>query len=174
MVQYSTGDIFSSPAQVITNTVNCVGVMGAGLAQQFKERWPKMFADYSERCAKGEVKPGLPYLYEDDEIQILNFPTKRHWKQDSLLSDIEDGLKYLAANHVKMGIFFLALPPLGCGLGGLSWPDVKALIDKHLGNLTDLEVIVYEPSAVGVNASDESKEGPNSSPGTGLAAQPVV
>lgn len=174
MVRYTTGDIFSSPAQVITNTVNCVGVMGAGLAQQFKKRWPKMFIDYRDRCAKGDVRPGMPYLYEDEEIQILNFPTKRDWKQNSLLSDIEDGLKYLAANHIEMGIFYLALPPLGCGLGGLNWPDVKGLIEKHLGTLSDLEVVVYEPSAVGIHTSDAAKAGSNSSTGSDLAAQPDV
>ncbi len=99
MITYKTGDIFKSNAQVITNTVNCVGVMGKGLALAFKNQFPEMFEDYKAKCDRGEVKPGRPYLWENNNIQILNFPTKRHWKQDSILSDVEDGLKYLAENY---------------------------------------------------------------------------
>ena len=138
MITYKTGDIFQSNAQVITNTINCVGVMGKGLALAYKKKYPAMFSDYKARCDKGEVNPGQPYLWEDDKTQILNFPTKRHWKQDSLLSDVEEGLKYLAENYTQMGISSLALPPLGCGLGGLNWSDVKNLINKHLGRLKTL------------------------------------
>lgn len=172
MVRYLTGDLFSSPAQVITNTVNCVGVMGAGLALEFKKRWPKMYDDYKARCERGEVIPGQPYLYEDGEVQILNFPTKRHWKENSLINDIEDGLKYLAINHAEMGVFFLALPPLGCGLGGLNWPEVKTLIDKHLGAIEGLEVLVYEPSATGIKTSDSTRDTQIDNSGSGIAAQP--
>lgn len=144
MITYKTGDIFQSNAQVITNTINCVGVMGKGLALAYKKKYPAMFKDYKVRCDKGEVNPGQPYLWEDEKTQILNFPTKRHWKQNSILSDVEDGPKYIAENYVDMGISSLALPPLGCGLGGLSWSDVKNLINKHLGPIKDLDVYVYE------------------------------
>ena len=147
MITYKTGDIFKSNAQVITNTVNCVGVMGKGLALTFKNQFPEMFEDYKAKCDRGEVKPGRPYLWENNKAQVLNFPTKRHWKQDSMLSDVEDGLKYLAENYAQMGISSLALPPLGCGLGGLNWTDVKNLIDKHLGAIADLDVYVYESTS---------------------------
>lgn len=130
MVVYQTGDILNSKSQVITNTVNCVGVMVKGLALAFKERFPEMFFDYVKRCEKGEVKIGEPYLWENDRVQILNFPTKRHWREDSRLEDVEAGLKYLAENYAQLGISSITLPPLGCGLGGLHWPDVQNLINK--------------------------------------------
>ena len=171
MVRYLTGDIFSSPAQVITNPVNCVGVMGAGLALAFKKRYSAMFKDYKSRCDRGEVVAGRTYLYEDDEIQILNFPTKRHWKDASRLDDIEAGLRHLAIHHADMGIFYLALPPLGCGLGGLNWPDVRGLIDKHLGDLADLDVLVYEPHASQSKAPDDCGNLNRDDSQSGLAAQ---
>jgi O-acetyl-ADP-ribose deacetylase (regulator of RNase III) len=146
MITYKTGDIFKSNAQVITNTVNCVGVMSKGLALAFKEKFPAMFDDYKKKCNRGEVKPGRPYLWENSNTQILNFPTKRHWRQNSLLSDVEEGLVFLADNYAEMGISSIALPPLGCGLGGLNWVDVKNLINKHLGPIVDLDVYVYEPN----------------------------
>jgi O-acetyl-ADP-ribose deacetylase (regulator of RNase III) len=150
MVTYVKGNIFESPAQVITNTVNTVGVMGKGLALEFKNRFPLMFEDYQEPCKKGTVQPGTPYLWENDEVQILNFPTKREWQSHSLIEDIETGIKYLASHYAEWGIHTLALPPLGCGLGGLKWENVRPLIEKYLGEITDLEVFVYEPTAAGV------------------------
>lgn len=145
MVTFVKGDIFKSSAQVLTNTVNCVGVMGKGVALEFKNRYPKMFGDYKAKCDQGEVKPGQPYLWEDDSVQILNFPTKRSWRDNSLLQDIEDGLKHLAGSYEQMGIQSIAMPALGCGLGGLKWSEVQPLIVKHLGALPDLDVYVYEP-----------------------------
>lgn len=107
--------------QTITNTVNCVGVMGKGLALEFKRHFPDMFRDYAERCRKGAVVPGKPYTYRDMlGVTILNFPTKRHWREASRLADIEDGLDYLADHYQEMGITSLAMAPLGCGNGGLS------------------------------------------------------
>jgi O-acetyl-ADP-ribose deacetylase (regulator of RNase III) len=102
----------------------------------------------------------------------LNFPTKRHWQENSRLEDIEEGLKYLAAHHAQMGIFFLALPPLGCGLGGLNWTEVKPLIEKHLGGLTDLEVLVYEPSIAKPKSMNEGDERSQSHSRSHIAAQP--
>ncbi len=138
MITYVKGNIFDSPAQVITNTVNCVGVMGKGLALEFKNRIPEMYNDYRKRCENKEVIPGRPYLWENDQAQVLNFPTKRHWKDNSFLKDIEDGLKYLAENYKDMGIYTLALPPLGCGNGGLKWESVRPLVEKYLGTISDL------------------------------------
>lgn len=160
MVIYREGDIFQSSAQVITNTVNCVGVMGKGLALAFKKKYPEMFEDYQERCHKNQVKPGIPYLWENDRVQILNFPTKRHWRQNSLISDIDKGLQYLAKNYDEMGISSLALPPLGCGLGGLHWADIKALIERHLAPLDMLDVYVYEQKASGRSFLENNKTSP--------------
>lgn len=173
MIIYKTGDIFNSSAQVITNTVNCVGVMGKGLALVYKRKFPEMFSDYKAKCEKGEVKPGQPYLWEDDRVQVLNFPTKRHWKQNSILSDVEEGLKYLAQNYALMGISSLALPPLGCGLGALRWPDVKNLINKYLGDIEDLDVYVYEAIESKSNLDDDLTKNSWSKPKNdeGLAAQ---
>ncbi|OFZ18855.1 MAG: hypothetical protein A2Z20_02510 [Bdellovibrionales bacterium RBG_16_40_8] len=92
VVTFVKGDMFKSPAQVLTNTVNCVGVMGAGVALEFKNRYPMMFEDYKAKCDQGAVKPGQPYLWEDDTKQILNFPTKRDWRSDSVFQDIERGM----------------------------------------------------------------------------------
>lgn len=159
MVTFVRGDIFSSPAQVLTNTVNCVGLMGKGVALEFKMRYPKMFNDYKIKCDQGDVKAGQPYLWEDDSVQVLNFPTKRHWKDGSLLQDIEDGLKYLTENYEQMGLQSLAMPALGCGLGGLEWSEVQPLIVKHLGAIPDLDVYVYEPhGAATIRSNLEGKE----------------
>jgi O-acetyl-ADP-ribose deacetylase (regulator of RNase III) len=145
MIKFTKGNIFQSDAQVITNPVNCVGVMGKGLALAFKRKFPAMFINYQSHCRYGDLHLGKVYLTTDLERQILLFPTKAHWRDNSVLSDIELGLKYLADNHQKMGIQSIAIPPLGCGLGGLDWNKVKDLILWHLGHLETLEVTVYEP-----------------------------
>lgn len=146
MVTFVNGNIFDSPAQVITNPINCVGVMGGGLASEFKARYPEMFADYKHRCANKEVRLGVPYLWESETHQILNFPTKDDWRNPSRLDSIEEGLRYLARHYNEMGIYTLALPALGCGLGGLGWSEVSDLIVQHLGDIEDLEVFVYGPA----------------------------
>jgi hypothetical protein len=120
--------------------------MGRDIAREFKSRYPAMFVDYVRRCERGEVRPGFPYLWEDDFVQILNFPTKRHWREDSRLADIDDVLRFLAASYSSMGIATLAMPPLGCGNGKLVWEDVKELLETHLGSVS-LEVFVYAPAS---------------------------
>lgn len=151
MIIYKTGNIFNSNAQVITNAINCVGVMGKGIALQFKNKFPEMFLDYKKKCENKEVKLGVPYLWNNGQVQILNFPTKGHWRDNSSLGDIELGLRYLAENFEKLEINSIALPPLGCGNGGLNWNDVKMLIDRHLGPLELLDVYVYESSEIDLN-----------------------
>jgi O-acetyl-ADP-ribose deacetylase (regulator of RNase III) len=142
VVTFMNGNIFESSSQVLTNSVNCVGVMGGGIALEFKNRYPQMFSDYKVKCDQGNVKP---YLWEDDSAQVLNFPTKRHWRDKSLIQDLDDGLRYLAGNYESMGLQSLAMPALGCGLGGLKWSEVRPLIEKHLGSIPDLDVYIYEP-----------------------------
>ena len=157
MIIYIKGDIFNSNAQVITNPVNCAGVMGKGLALQFKKRFPEMFLDYQKKCNINEVRIDQPYLWENSKIQIVNFATKKHWKDNSNLQDIKSGLLYIAKNYDEMGISSIALPPLGCGLGGLNWNDVKAVIEETLGPIHDLDVFVYEPSLDNEKTGDFSQ-----------------
>jgi O-acetyl-ADP-ribose deacetylase (regulator of RNase III)/uncharacterized protein YwgA len=139
------GDILQSTAQTLINTVNCVGVMGKGIALEFKNHFPEMHEDYLGRCKRGEVKLGLPYLYRTlFPPQIINFPTKEHWKSVSKLSDIERGLKYLLAHYKEWGVKSLAIPPLGCGNGQLGWRLVGPLIYRFVTQL-DVPVEMYAP-----------------------------
>ncbi|HEU4341385.1 MAG TPA: macro domain-containing protein [Candidatus Binatia bacterium] len=139
------GDILQSKAQTLINTVNCVGVMGKGIALEFKNRFPEMFVDYAERCKRKEVKPGVPYLYKTLlPPQIINFPTKDHWKSVSRISDIERGLKLLVAQYKEWGVTSLAIPPLGCGNGQLEWKAVGPLIYRYASQM-DIPVELYAP-----------------------------
>ena len=139
------GDILSSSAQTLVNTVNCVGIMGKGIALEFQKKFPDMYKDYIERCNKNEVKPGIPYIYKTlIPPQIVNFPTKDHWKSVSKVTDIEHGLKHLTAHYKEWGIKSLALPPLGCGNGQLEWKIVGPLIYRYLKEL-DIPVDMYAP-----------------------------
>lgn len=145
MVEIKTGDIFESKAQTLVNTVNCVGVMGKGIALEFKKRFPDMFRDYQERCARKEVKLGRPYLYKPLFLPwILNFPTKEHWRSVSRLKDIIKGLEYLLAHYKEWGITSLAVPPLGCGHGQLEWRVVGPTLYRYLSRL-DIPVELYAP-----------------------------
>lgn len=139
------GDMFQSQAQTLVNTVNCVGVMGKGVAEIFKKRFPAMFEDYQRRCERGAVRLGEPYLYRDlSGISIINFPTKGHWRSASRLADIERGLDYFAAHVDAWNIASVAMPPLGCGNGGLEWSEVGPLIYRKLRDLP-IDVELYAP-----------------------------
>lgn len=155
MVRIRTGNLFDSSAQTWVNTVNCVGVMGAGIALEFKKRFPEMFEDYVERCRKGEVKLGRPYLYRRLlPPWILNFPTKDHWRSVSKLSDIVQGLEYLEQHYQEWGITSLAVPPLGCGQGQLEWSVVGRTLYRHLSRLT-IPVELYAPRGTPQEELDE-------------------
>ena len=139
------GDILQSKAQTLINTVNCVGIMGKGIALEFKKRFPEMFDDYVERCERKEVKPGVPYLYMILlPPQIINFPTKDHWKSVSRITDIERGLQLLLSRYKEWGITSLAIPPLGCGNGQLEWKAVGPLIYRYASQM-DISVELYAP-----------------------------
>lgn len=145
MIKVLKGNLFDSDAQTIVNTVNCVGVMGKGIALGFKERYPKMYAEYVDLCERGEVRLGRPYLYKsDDHSWILNFPTKDHWRSLAKVSDIIGGLQYLADNYKKWGIKSLAVPPLGTGQGQLEWRVVGPILFKFLSEM-DIPVELYAP-----------------------------
>ncbi len=167
MIEYTTGDLLKSDAEAVVNTVNCVGVMGRGIALQFKKAFPDNFKAYKSACDRDEVRPGEMFIFARQNLigpkYIINFPTKRHWKGKSRIEDIELGLKALAKDVVKLKIRSVAVPPLGSGLGGLHWPDVRARIEDALGSVNDLKVIVYEPK--GAPDVVKSRDVPNMTPG---------
>jgi uncharacterized protein YwgA/O-acetyl-ADP-ribose deacetylase (regulator of RNase III) len=145
MIRVLSGNLFESRAQTWVNTVNCVGVMGKGVALGFKERFPEMFADYQRRCERGEVRLGRPYLLKHlVGPWIVNFPTKQHWRQVTNLQDIVSGLEYLRAHYKDWGIKSLAVPPLGCGNGQLEWRVVGPTLYRHLAEF-DIPVELYAP-----------------------------
>jgi O-acetyl-ADP-ribose deacetylase (regulator of RNase III) len=147
MVRFRHGDILRSQAQTLVNTVNCVGVMGKGVALAFRRAYPEMYRDYVARCRAGEVLPGRPYLYKTGtRRQIINFPTKGHWRSDSRISDVRGGLAVVRTHLSEWGIDSLAFPALGCGNGGLDWADVKPLIAEAFAD-TPIDVEVYEPGS---------------------------
>ena len=139
------GDILQSKAQTLINTVNCVGIMGKGIALEFKKRFPEMFDDYFKKCERKEVKPGVPYLFRTPlPPQVINFPTKDHWKSVSRIEDIERGLQHLLRYYKEWGITSLAIPPLGWGNGQLEWRAVGPLIYKYAKQM-DMSVELYAP-----------------------------
>jgi O-acetyl-ADP-ribose deacetylase (regulator of RNase III) len=153
VIRYATGDILRAETEAIVNTVNCVGVMGRGLALQFKRAFPDNFKVYAAACKRGEVVPGRMFVFENPELTgpryIINFPTKRHWRGRSRLEDIVAGLSGLAQELKTRQIGSVAIPRLGSGLGGLDWADVRPLIDRTLSPFADVEIVVYESGALG-------------------------
>ena len=149
MITYKHDDIFNANAEALVNTVNCVGVMGRGIALQFKKRFPKNFAEYEKSCKQDEVVPGKMFVHSTGSMInprfVINFPTKRHWRGSSRLEDIEAGLIALKNVIIQNNIKSIAVPPLGCGLGGLDWSIVKSKIELALNDLTDVEIMVFEP-----------------------------
>lgn len=145
MIKVLIGDMFKSEATTLVNTVNCVGVMGKGIALEFKKRWPDLMIDYENKCKKKEVRLGEPYLYTDlAGTSIVNFPTKGHWRAASRLADIEEGLLYFLKKYREWDIESIAFPPLGCGNGGLEWDVVGPLMYKILSKVT-IPVEIYAP-----------------------------
>lgn len=164
-IQFLNGNIFDSTAQLLVNPVNCVGVMGKGLALQFKQKYPDHFSDYVSQCQNGEIQLGSVYGWVDHYTYsadgasvrtVVNFPTKRHWKDRSKLEDIVNGLRalkeFILLNHAKSA----AIPALGCGNGGLEWLVVKEVIQSELQDLVGVSIEVYEPFAD--NLSEEVTE----------------
>lgn len=145
MVKVLNGDLFESNAQTLVNTVNCVGVMGKGVALEFKKRFPEMFDDYEKRCQLHEVKLGRPYLYKRlVPPWILNFPTKEHWRSVASLEAIVEGLKYLLQYHKEWRMTSMAVPPLGCGQGHLEWRVVGPTLYRYLRKM-DIPIELYAP-----------------------------
>lgn len=149
MIKYINGNIFDAEVEAIVNPVNCVGVMGKGLAKQVKEKYPGNYKIYERDCEYGIVRIGKMHQYflGEDKLPnwIINFPTKIHWRDQSYINHIKFGLKDLVKVIKECNIKSIAIPPLGCGCGGLNWNEVKIIIEQELNELTDVKIWIYEP-----------------------------
>ena len=146
MIEFSEGSLFDSGAAALVNPVNVVGVMGKGLALEFSKRFPKASADYRAACADGRMKLGQVFAAEEGGVTILHFPTKQHWRNPSKLEYIMEGLHSLVETLRSRGIASVAVPPLGCGCGGLDWARVRPLIVSALDRLPEVQVLIYGPA----------------------------
>jgi O-acetyl-ADP-ribose deacetylase (regulator of RNase III) len=151
MFEYKTETYSRKAQRALVNTVNCVGIMGRGIALQFKNAFPGNFKAYEQACKGHEVQPGGMFVYETGQLTnprfIINFPTKRHWRGKSRMEDIEAGLEALVKKIRKRQIRSIAIPPLGSGLGGLDWSEVQPRIEKALTELPDVHVIIFKQSS---------------------------
>ena len=142
-------NIFQSQAEALVNPVNCVGIMGKGLALQFKKAFPENFKAYAAACKRAEVLPRRMFVFETKQLVppqfVINFPTKRHWRDKSRIDDIECGLAALVEIIYQRRIHSIAIPPLGCGLGGLNWADVRPMIESAFARLDKVQVTLFEP-----------------------------
>lgn len=151
---FKSGDIFADQSEAIINTVNCVGVMGKGVALEFKRRWPENYAIYKKACESKSLRPGTLLIFDRQTLldthlprYLVNFPTKDHWRAKSKISYIEDGLDRLRIEIRDRKIKSVAMPPLGCGNGGLDWQVVKPIILEKLQDLEGVDITVYEPTS---------------------------
>ncbi|MEH6671091.1 macro domain-containing protein [Halopseudomonas sp.] len=176
MIEFVSGDFFDFDADIMINTVNCVGVMGAGVALAFKKRFPEMFDDYAEKCSLGVIRPGLPsvWLQKDmisKDIEVINFPTKKHWKNPSEYHYVDDGLEWLSKYLEGKSGKVVTLPALGCGHGGLDWDRVRSMISEKLKD-SPAHIYVFEPfdsvKAASVKASEPDYEQLLGSVGAGV------
>lgn len=173
MIEPSQGDLFDAPAEALVNTVNCVGFMGRGVAAQFKRAFPDNFAAYAAACKRGEVKPGRMLVVATGKLvgprYVVNFPTKRHWRGKSRIEDIELGLSALVEEVERLGLRSIAIPPLGCGLGGLDWGEVRPRIERAFAKLPEVRVLLYEPlGAPDSKAMVRSTTPPRMTPGRAM------
>lgn len=150
MIEDTRGNLLQAEAEALVNTVNCVGVMGKGIALQFKQAYPEMNKAYEKACERGEVVPGRVQVWPTAALSgpryIINFPTKREWFRKSSYADIESGLVSLVAEVQRLGIASIAVPPLGCGNGGLSWAKVRPMIVGAFAALPDVRVLLFAPA----------------------------
>jgi len=171
MIEYKKGDILKENAEALVNTVNCVGIMGRGIALQFKNAYPGNYKSYAAACKRSEVQPGRMFVFETGQLTnpryIINFPTKRHWRGKSRMEDLDAGLVALADVIRSRTIRSIAIPPLGSGLGGLDWSKVRPRIEKALHDLIGgVAVIIYEPGDVSADTrANYSSDVPNMMPG---------
>lgn len=169
MIRFKSGDILREDTDALVNTVNCVGVMGRGVALQFRKAFPNNYKEYQAACKRGDVVPGRMFITEPATLTkprfIINFPTKRHWRGKSRLEDIESGLVALREEIRERNIQSIALPALGSGLGGMNWPEVQERIEDALGDL-DIDIVVFEPGdAPDAKVMARTKAAPGMTPG---------
>lgn len=149
MIELTQGNILKADAEALVNTVNCVGFMGKGIALQFKKAYPDNFEAYRKACAAGDVQPGRMFIFGLDSMinpkWIVNFPTKRDWRANSRYEDVETGLQALVDEVRRRNIRSIAVPPLGCGLGGLDWNRVRPMIEEAFAALPNVQVLLFEP-----------------------------
>ena len=150
MIHVANGDILKLEADALVNTVNCVGVMGRGIALQFRRAFEDNYEAYRKAAKRGEIRPGQMFVFERSALEqprwIINFPTKRHWKGKSRIEDIEAGLLDLVRIIQVKKIRSIAIPPLGCGLGGLDWTVVRPLIEEALSGIPEVDAYLFEPA----------------------------
>jgi len=150
MIEITRGNLLDADVEALVNTVNCVGHMGKGIALQFKRAFPTNFRAYQKACREEKIQPGSVFVFSTDSIlgpkYIINFPTRRHWRGKSRIEDVENGLRDLVKTLRELRIESVAVPPLGCGLGGLDWEVVRPLIQEHLAELRETRVLLFEPS----------------------------
>jgi O-acetyl-ADP-ribose deacetylase (regulator of RNase III) len=155
MLELKQGNLLEEDAEALVNAVNCVGVMGKGIALQFKQAFPENFQQYKKACDAKEVQPGRMFTVPTGKLfnpkYIINFPTKRHWREQSKIEYVQTGLKALVAEVQQLGITSIAIPALGCGNGGLDWLEVKPLIESAFVELPEVRAIVFEPSQSHLN-----------------------
>jgi O-acetyl-ADP-ribose deacetylase (regulator of RNase III) len=150
MFELTRGDLLEADVEAVVNTVNTEGIMGKGVALQFRKAYPDNYDAYRRACEAGEVRPGRMFVFDRQSLTnpryIVNFPTKRHWRNKSRMEDIESGLVALVAEVRRLGIRSIAVPPLGCGLGGLPWPEVQRRMREAFEPLPEVRWLVYEPA----------------------------
>ena len=150
MIRIASGNLLEAPVDALVNTVNCVGYMGKGIALQFKQAFPANFKAYEAACKIGAMIPGRMLVHDHGLLiqprYIINFPTKRHWRGKSRMEDVEAGLTALVIEVRDRGIRSIAIPPLGCGLGGLDWEDVRPRIEAAFTSLPEVDVHLYAPT----------------------------
>ena len=169
MIEFRTGEILRADAEALVNTVNCVGIMGRGVALQFKNAFPENYRAYETACKRGQVQPGWMFVHDTGYVSnpkyIINFPTKRHWRGRSRIEDIEAGLRDLVDVLKARQIRSVALPPLGSGLGGLPWEVVRRRIERALSELPSVGIVVFEPHESGDRMSPKRRETPRMTAG---------
>lgn len=147
-IEFKRGDLLTAEVEALVNAVNCVGVMGRGIALQFRKAFPENYEAYKTACSRGRVRPGRLFTFELGRLTnpryIINFPTKNHWKDDSHMEYIDSGLAALVREVRGLTICSIAIPPLGCGLGGLQWSEVRPRIVEALESLPDVHALVFE------------------------------
>jgi O-acetyl-ADP-ribose deacetylase (regulator of RNase III) len=151
MIELAKGNLLQAPVEALVNTVNTAGIMGRGIALQFKQAYPRMFRAYEAACKAGDIQLGQMHVFDLGGLAggprwIINFPTKGHWRAKSRMKDIEAGLADLVATIKRLGICSIAIPPLGCGNGGLDWNEVRPRIEAALAEMPTVRVLLYPPS----------------------------